>query len=66
MPGDSGSMVKNPPANARDLGLVPELGRSFRGRHGSPLQYSYLENPIDRRVWEVIVHGVAKESDRTE
>ena len=66
MPGDTGSVVKNPPANARDLGSVPELGRSFRGRHGSPLQYSYLENPIDRGAWEVIVHGIAKESDRTE
>jgi len=43
-------VVKNPPANAgdiRDAGLIPVLGRSPRGRHGSPLQYSCLENPIE-------------------
>ena len=44
-------VVKNPPANAgdiRDLGLIPGLGRSFGGGHGGPLQYSCLENPVDR------------------
>ena len=43
-------MVKNPPANAgdiRDADLIPVLGRSPGGRHGSPLQYSCLENPIE-------------------
>ena len=62
-------MVKNPPANARDLrdsGLIPELGRSPGGRHGNPLQYSRLEYPMDRGVWWAIVNRVSKESDMTE
>ena len=44
-------MVKNPPVNAgdiRDVGLIPGLGRSPGGGHGNPLQYSCLENPMDR------------------
>ena len=56
-------MVKNPPANAgdmRDAGLIPGLGRSPGGEHGNPLQYSCLENPIDRGAWWAIVHRVAK------
>ena len=43
--------VKNPPANARDIrdvGLIPGFGRSPRGGHGNPLQYSCLENSMDR------------------
>ena len=44
-PGDS--VVKNPPANAGDPGLIPELGRSPGEGNGNPLQYSYLENPMD-------------------
>ena len=54
-------MVKNPSANAGDIretGSVPGLGRSPGGGHGNPLQYSYLENPMDRRVWLATVHGV--------
>ena len=43
-----GSVVKNRPANARDVGSVPGLGRSPGGGNGNPLQYSYLGNPIDR------------------
>ena len=43
-----GSAVKNPPANAGDVGSVPGLGRSPGGGHGNPLQYSCLENPMDR------------------
>ena len=46
-------VVKNPPANAgdaRDMGLIPESGRSPGGGHGNPLQYSCLENPMDRGV----------------
>ena len=51
-------MVKNPPANAgviRDVGSIPGLGRSPGGGHGNPLQYSYLENPIDSGVWQAMV-----------
>ena len=56
-------VVKNPPANAgdiRDAGSVPGLGRSPGGGHGNPLQYSCLENPVDRGDWQAIVHGVTK------
>ena len=55
-----GSEVKNLPANAGDEGLIPGLGRSPRGGHGNPLQYSCLENHMDRGAWKTIVHGVAK------
>ena len=56
-------MVKNLPANAediRDMGSVPGLGRSPEGGHGSPFQYSCLENPMDRGVWRATVHTVTK------
>ena len=56
-------MVKNPPANsgdARDVGSIPGLGKSPAGGHGNPLQYSCLENPIDRDGWWATVHGVTK------
>jgi len=43
-----------------DLGLIPGLGRSPGGGHGNPLQYSCLENPMDRGAWQATVHGVAK------
>ena len=58
-----GSVVKNPPVNAGDPGdldSVPELGRSPGGGNGNPLQYSCLENPMDRGAWRAEVHGVAK------
>ena len=61
-------MVKNPPADAgdiRDAGSNPGLGRSPGGGNGNPLQYSCLENPMDRESWWVTVHGVAKELDTT-
>ena len=57
-------MVKNVPANAGKAGLNPGLGRSPEEGHGNPLQYSYLENPIDRGAWLAIVHRIA-ESDTT-
>ena len=60
-----GSAVKNPPANAGDVGLIPGWGRSPGGRNSSPLQYSCLENPMDRRAWRATVHRVS-ESDATE
>ena len=43
-----------------DPGLTPELGRIAGGGHGNPLQYSYLENPMDRGAWPTTVHGVLK------
>ena len=57
-----GAVIKNPPANAGDTGdaaLIPRSGRSPGGRNGKPLQYSCLENPMDRGAWWVIVHRVA-------
>ena len=53
-------MVKNPPANAGDQGAISGSGRAPGGGHGNPLQYSCLENPMDRGAWQAIVHRVAK------
>ena len=56
-------MVKNLPTNAgeaEDKGLISGLERSTGGGHGNPLQYSCLENPMDREVWHAIVHKVTK------
>ena len=39
-----------------DVGLIPRSGQSRGGRHGTPLQYSYLENPMDRGAWQATVH----------
>ena len=47
------------------MGLIPEWGRSPTGRNGNPLQYSCLENPMDRGGWWAVVHRIA-ESDMTE
>ena len=62
--------VKNPPANAgdvRDMGSFLGSERSPGGRYSNPLQYSCLENPMDRAAWQATVHGVGhKESDTTE
>ena len=55
-----GSDGKESACNAGDLGLIPGLGRSPGGRHGNLLQYSCLENPMDRGAWWAIVRGVAK------
>ena len=55
-----GSAVKNPPVNAGDTGSVPGPGRSPGEGNGNPLQYSCLENPMDRGAWQATVHGVAK------
>ena len=56
-------VIKNIPANEgdlRDASLVPGLGRSPGEERGNPLQYSCLENPMDRGAWRAIVHRVAK------
>ena len=58
-------VVKNPPTNAGDIGLIPESGRSPGERNGNPLQYSCLRNPMDRETWWAAVHGVKKVSDMT-
>ena len=57
-------MVKNLPTNARDVGLIPGSRRSPGEGNGSPLQYSCLGNPTDRRAWWATVHRV-EESDMT-
>ena len=56
-------MVKNSPANAGDLGSIPELGRSPGDVNGNLLQYSCLGNHMDRGAWRATIHGVAKESE---
>ena len=56
-------VVKNPLANTRDIrdaGSIPGSGRSSGGGHGNPLQYFYLENPMDREACQAMVHRVAK------
>ena len=60
MSSPGGSVVKNLPANAGDLGSIPGWGRSPGEGNGNPLQYSCLENPMDRGALQAIVHGVAK------
>ena len=52
-----GSAVKNPPASAGDIGSIPGLGRSPGVGHGNPLQYSCLENPMERGAWQATAHG---------
>ena len=56
-------VVKNLPANAgdiRDMGSIPGSGRSPGGGNGNPLQYSCLENPMDRETWRAAVHRITK------
>ena len=56
-------VIKNPPANAgdiRDAGLIPGLGRSPGEGYGNPLQYSSLENPMDREAWQAAVRWVTR------
>ena len=58
--GSGGSDGKESACNVGDLGLVRGLGRSPGGGHGNLLQYSCLENPMDRGAWRATVHRVAK------
>ena len=55
-----GFVVKNPPANARDVASIPRSGRSPGIGNGNPLQYSYLENHMNREARQATGHGVAK------
>ena len=62
-------VIKNLLASAvdiRDMGLIPGSGRSLGGEHGNPLQYSCLENPMDRGALQDVVHRNQTESDMTE
>ena len=58
-------MVKNPSVKAGDSGSIPGLGKSPGEGNGNPLQYSCLENPMDRGAWSATGHRVAKVSERT-
>ena len=58
---------KNPPVSAGDVsdaGWIPGLGRCPGGGHGNPLQYSCLENPMDRGAWQATVYGITKSRTR--
>ena len=62
-----GSAGKESPLSAedtRDLGLIPESGKSPGGGNGNPLWYSGLENSMDRGAWQAIVHGIMKSRKR--
>ena len=55
-----GSDGKETACNAGDLGSIPGSGRSPAGGQGNPLQYSFLENSMDKRAWQATVHGVTR------
>ena len=59
-----GSVVKNLPASVGDVGSIPGLGRSLGEGNGNPLQYSCLENPMDRGAWQATVPGLQKVQTR--
>ena len=59
-----GSDGKASAHNVGDLGSIPGLGRSFEGGNSNPLQYTCLENPMDRGAWQATVHGVSKSQTR--
>jgi hypothetical protein len=64
--GVSGESACQWEVDVRDVGLIPGLGRSLGGGHGNPLQYSCLENPINREAWWAVVHRVARSRTRLE
>ena len=55
-----GSVVKNPPVNARVTGSTPGLGKYPGEQNGNPLKYSCLGNPMDRGTWRAAIQGAAK------
>ena len=59
------SVGKESACNAGDPGSIPESGRAPGEGNGNPLQYSCLENFMDRRAWQATFHGMARESDTT-
>ena len=62
-------VVNTPPANVGDTGkadLIPGSGRSPGGGNGNPLQYSCLQNSMDRGAWRATVHGITKSQNMTE
>ena len=61
-----GAAGKDSACSGGDLRLIPGSGRSPGEGHGNPLQYSCLENPVDREAWQATVRGGPKESDATE
>ena len=56
----SGSKIKDPSASVREAGSIPGSGRSPGKGNDNPLQYSCLENPMNRGAWQAIIHGVIK------
>ena len=59
-----GAVIKNPPANARDMGSIPGSGRSPGEGNGNRLEYSCLGNPVDRGAWRATVYEVTKSRTR--
>ena len=59
-----GSVGEESICSAADAGSIPGSGRSPGGRHGNPLQYSWLENPMDREDWQTTVHRVGSQSQK--
>ena len=57
-------MVKNLPANSGDAGSIPGSGQSPGGGNDNPLQYSFLDNPMDKGAWRAMVHGVTQSQTR--
>ena len=55
-----GTVVKNLPADAGDSGLIPDSGRFSGGGNGNPLQYTWVENSMDKGAWQATAHGAAK------
>ena len=60
-----GAVIKNPPANAGDVGLIPGSGRASGEGNVYPLQYSCLGNSMDRGAWRAKIHGATNEVDTT-